>query len=103
MGAKAGTPEFGQGGRHIVRVAGRAFVIQGQQYDYLYTGAGQAGSPFVQLLDVASYIEIADQDQPRVFGLANEVLAVGQGPGDVRPAAQLRAKEELQRVIVRVR
>ena len=86
--------------RGVVGVEGRrAGVAQREQGDHGRARADDGARPAEHLLGDAAFVQVADEDQHRVVGLADQALAVGQRPVDVGAAAELDAEEHVDRVV----
>ncbi len=84
----------------MLPVVGRgALVGEGEQGHELHPGRLHRGGPLHHLVADPSLAEIADEDHDGVRRTGDPRLAVGECTVDVRTAAELRAEEDVDRVV----
>ena len=87
------------------QLPGETFVVrrhsrvrQGEQADRLHPGRGHLAEPADELGLVPAFVQVGNQDEQRLGRVLNELLTVGHGFVDVRPAAELDAEDHVDRV-----
>src|SRR5262249_28126343 len=93
-----GYAEPGERRRDSVVVTRRAVIVEREQRDELDSGGGQCGGALEHLLLIATFEQIADQDQDRIVRLPDQSLAIAERAVDVCASAKLRAEKQFDRV-----
>ncbi len=94
-----GRAERGERGGVRAVVERGAVVGEREQDDHAHAGADERRGPAQHRLGIAALVEVGDEDENGLGGVADERLAVGERLVDVRAAAELDAEQQLDRVV----
>src|SRR5215813_14621759 len=99
---RAGEARHAEGGERggVVVVEGRrALVVEGEQADDHDAGIGEALGALQHLRAAAALEEVGDEHEDRRIRPLDDLLAIGERAVDVGAAAELRAEEEVDRIL----
>ena len=99
MQARTGAPNVRDPLRRLVVVGGLAGVGQREQAEHLHLALEQLLEAGDHRVLAPALEEVADEDEDRLLGLVDQPLAVGDRLRRVVPAAELRAEEDVDRVV----